>query len=335
MKRTMLIDAILRQTMVLIARLATADGERAPLSHVSNQVFLQLAKELRAKDIGNKIIADMFGITLRAYQSKLRRLEDLSVIDKKSIWQRLVSHMQTKGVATKESILADFGELDGEIVSGILNDLVINGLMTKSGRAKTTTYRWASESASGAGRSDVSATFLWVIIHRLGPVSRSELPALVPNMKLSDIETALDSLVQDLRIHVSETDGEPHYASEQCIIDEQNDHGWEASAYDHFRAVSSVLSSRAEKGAVSADIAQHTGGSTYYYEIDDNHPCKDEALSLLAQFRKKTSDLRRRVDEYNASRNTPIVNPSHAIFYMGQSLEEASWQLPSKVESNE
>jgi hypothetical protein len=37
-----LIDAIVRQTTVLLARLATAGGNRPQLVHTANQVFLDL-----------------------------------------------------------------------------------------------------------------------------------------------------------------------------------------------------------------------------------------------------------------------------------------------------
>ena len=40
-----LIDAIVRQTMVLIARLSTVDGVRSPLAHVANEVFVGLVRE--------------------------------------------------------------------------------------------------------------------------------------------------------------------------------------------------------------------------------------------------------------------------------------------------
>lgn len=38
----LLIDVIVRQTMVLIAELATSGGLRAPLAHVAGQAFLGL-----------------------------------------------------------------------------------------------------------------------------------------------------------------------------------------------------------------------------------------------------------------------------------------------------
>jgi hypothetical protein len=41
-----LIHAIVAQTTVLIAHLATSRGIRAPLAQIANQVFLDLAAEL-------------------------------------------------------------------------------------------------------------------------------------------------------------------------------------------------------------------------------------------------------------------------------------------------
>ena len=42
----LLIGAIVRQTMVLIAELATTGGVRAPLAHVADKVFMDLVREL-------------------------------------------------------------------------------------------------------------------------------------------------------------------------------------------------------------------------------------------------------------------------------------------------
>ena len=61
MNAQVLIDAIVRHTMVLIAQLSTADGSRSPLSHVADEVFIALVRELEHKVLGKKVIADMFG----------------------------------------------------------------------------------------------------------------------------------------------------------------------------------------------------------------------------------------------------------------------------------
>ena len=63
----LLIDAIVRQTTVLIAQLATSGGA---LAHVANQVFLDLANELEAHGVSRKVSADMFGMALRALRAE-------------------------------------------------------------------------------------------------------------------------------------------------------------------------------------------------------------------------------------------------------------------------
>jgi hypothetical protein len=65
------IDAIVRQTTVLIAELATSRGLRAPLAHVADQVFIELTRELESQGLSRKVTADMFGMALRTYQRKV------------------------------------------------------------------------------------------------------------------------------------------------------------------------------------------------------------------------------------------------------------------------
>ena len=52
MNAQVLIDAIVRQTMVLIAQLSTADGVRSPLSHVADEAFMGLVRELESQGLG-------------------------------------------------------------------------------------------------------------------------------------------------------------------------------------------------------------------------------------------------------------------------------------------
>ena len=61
MQTTLLIDALVRQTTVLIAHLSTAAGIRAPLSHVADEVFLRLASEIEAQGVGRKVVAEVSG----------------------------------------------------------------------------------------------------------------------------------------------------------------------------------------------------------------------------------------------------------------------------------
>lgn len=76
MNVNVLIDSVVRQTTILIAQLATSVGGRAPLTHIANQVFVDLTKELRQQGLGQKVIADMYGMALRTYHDKVRRLSE-------------------------------------------------------------------------------------------------------------------------------------------------------------------------------------------------------------------------------------------------------------------
>ena len=73
-----LIDAVVRQTTVLIAQLATSGGVRAPLAHLASQVFLELARELEDQGVSRKVSADMFGMALRTYLRKIQRAKESS-----------------------------------------------------------------------------------------------------------------------------------------------------------------------------------------------------------------------------------------------------------------
>ncbi len=96
MNQYMLIDAIVCQTMVLTARLATSGGKRIPLAHITNQIFLDLTRELKASNLGNKVIADMFGLTLRAYHRKLKRLCESEPERGRSLWEDVATHLAKK-----------------------------------------------------------------------------------------------------------------------------------------------------------------------------------------------------------------------------------------------
>jgi hypothetical protein len=66
-----LIDAVVQQTMVFIAHLATAGGLRTPLVGVADQVFMELTRELQNQGVRKKVIADMFGMALRTYHRRV------------------------------------------------------------------------------------------------------------------------------------------------------------------------------------------------------------------------------------------------------------------------
>ena len=67
-----LIHAVVQETMILVAHLATAGGVRAPVARIANQVFAELAEQLSAQSVTKTVIADMFGMALSTYHRRVR-----------------------------------------------------------------------------------------------------------------------------------------------------------------------------------------------------------------------------------------------------------------------
>src|SRR5262245_58246045 len=99
----LLIDGIVRQTTVLLAQISTSDGSRSPLSHVADQVFFELAKEIEAQGIKRRVAADMFGMALRAYQKKTRRLTESASARDRTLWQAVLELIE-QGETTRSRI---------------------------------------------------------------------------------------------------------------------------------------------------------------------------------------------------------------------------------------
>ena len=132
-----LIDSIVRQVTVLIAQLATSGGLRTPVANIANQVFVELARELEAQGVSRKVSADMFGMALRAYIRKVRRLSEGQTDQGKTLWQAVLDFVKSEELVTRERLLSRF-QLDGELqVSAILRDLAYSGLIFASGSGRS------------------------------------------------------------------------------------------------------------------------------------------------------------------------------------------------------
>ncbi|MEO1267641.1 MAG: hypothetical protein AAFX99_06060, partial [Myxococcota bacterium] len=221
MNVNLLIDAIVRQNMILIAQLATAAGMRSPLAHVANQVFLDLVSELQAQGLSQKVIADMFGLALRTYHAKVRRLSESATDRGRSLWEAVLSYIQEQpGLVFRADVLIRFSRDDAMTVKGVLNDLVETGLVLRTGRGDRTAYRAAS--AEELGRTEEvdpvegAANMLWVAIHRNPGATRDDIAAFAALEGVA-LDDALERLVSDGRIRV--TEGDPAvYSCDECVI---------------------------------------------------------------------------------------------------------------------
>src|SRR5688500_8003843 len=136
MNPRLLIDAVVQQTVVLIAQLATSGGLRAPLAHVAGQVFVSLAQELESQGVTKKVSADMFGMALRTYQRRTQRLSQSQTDRGRSLWEAVHEFIEQGGVVTRDDILQRFRHDDEASVRGVLRDLTESVLVFASGSGR-------------------------------------------------------------------------------------------------------------------------------------------------------------------------------------------------------
>ena len=328
----LLIDAIVRQTTVLIAQIATTAGARAPLAHTANQVFMDLVRELREQGLGNKVIADMFGISLRTYHNTVRRLSEGNTVRGKSLWEAVLGYVRERGTVPREEVLKRFSRDDERLVRSVLKDLVDSELLFQTGRAHQTSYRFARPEEhvdwSGTERDPLVA-LLWVSIYRNGPVSAERLQESLALEDGAQLQPALERLVQDGRIERCEIGEEPHYTSTICSIPVGASEGWEAAVFDHYQALVTAVTTKLRLVGRRSSVGEVVGGSTYSCDVWEGHPLHAEAIGFLAECRRRGADLVRRVDAYNQTHRPDPQTSVRVYAYVGQSL------IPQEDETDE
>ncbi len=319
-----LIDGIVRQTVVLIAQLATSGGLRAPLSHIAQQVFVELAQELERQGVTRKVSADMFGMALRTYQRQLQRLAQSQTERGQSLWEAVLRHIaQSGGVVTRDAVFRRFRHDDEASVRGVLRDLTESGLLFASGKGSRMAYRPATDEEMGklqqSGDDSALESLVWSVVFREGPLSLEALEDRT-RLPLARLEPTLASLVGAGRAERIESAGRVTFRSPSLVLGMDDPAGWEASVLDHFCALVRTITTKLQKDT-QARQGDEVGGSTYHYVLWRGHPMEDEVLGELARFRQRHSELRDRVDGYNAERGTP-AEWTQVTAYYGQCVIE-------------
>jgi hypothetical protein len=325
----LLIDSIVRQTTVLVAQLATSGGARAPLAHIANQVFLELARELNAQGLSRKVTADMFGMALRAYRRKIQRLTESLTERGRSLSQAVLDFVTQKGLATRAEVLCRFHGDEEGLVRAVLHDLCESGLVFKSGSGDSALFRAVTESElshveqANGGRVD---EFVWVMVYRNGPLGRERLGTLMTSLDEAALDAALARLTAAERIHAEQQASGPVYRASEFVLPLGSASGWEAGVYDHYQAVVRTICSRLR------ERAPHSGGSTYTYDVWPGHPHEEEAKAMLETFRNLAGDLRRRIEAHNAKAGVP-AELTQVVLYCGQSVVEEEGGLGEGLDS--
>jgi hypothetical protein len=318
MNAQILIQAVIQQTTVFLAQLATAGRLRAPLMQVNNQVFLDLSAELQNQGLKKNVIADMFGMTLRTYHRKVRELSQSKTVEGRSIWEAVLEFVRQRERVSAQEIEQRFARDDRDVVAGVLSDLVDSGFCSRTGRGPRAVYRLApaadfAEDAENA-RGTAQEYLVWqtVFHHQSLDITR-----LVTLTRLSEevCRQALDALIAAGRVERS-GQGTEQFTSAQLDVPVGQSEGWEAAIFDHFQAVLSALCAKLALGENRAERSDATGGATYALDLWPGHPLEQEALGSLEKVRVLMDDLRMRVDRVTAEQQQ---KPSERLtFYVGQ-----------------
>ncbi len=340
MNRQLLIDAVVRQTMVLIAQLATSGGARTPLAHLAHQVFVDLTAELEAQGLSRKVTADMFGISLRSYQRKLNRLHESRTDSGRTLWEAIYQYLSGDTVRARKDVLRRFGRDDVVSVKGILRDLVDSGLAFVSGTGDDAVYRAVRVEEVREEDRLANDTLVWAMIYREGPLRLEELARSL-RAEAEQLVPILERLLaaghvqkdEPAKAEADDTDGSVErldeaavYSARQFLVERDASVGWEAAVYDHFQAVVRTICARLDPDTARETPREHVGGSTYSLDIDRVHPLRDQVLGTLERMRSELSELRRLVNEHN-EHTPPSVEPERVVLYAGQCV------LPQPTES--
>ena len=311
------IDSIVRQVTVLIAQMATSGGIRAPVAHIANQVFVELANELESQGVSRKVSADMFGMALRSYIRKLRRLTEGQTDVGRTLWQVMLDFVRNEEMVTRGRLLERFSHDDELAVIAVVRDLSESGLLFVSGSGAQAVYRAAtddelsrlSQLTSEQGFDEL----VWVHIYRGGPLSTDGLAALL-SRAADGLNEAIERLVADGRVQRLE-DGRLN--ASEFILPLGSAVGGDAAVFDHFQAMVQTICQRLSLASFGPQQDDAIGGSTYTFDVWSGHPMEVEVKAQLSLMREQLGKLRARVGTHNAASGRP-EEYEQVVSYAGQ-----------------
>jgi hypothetical protein len=321
-----LVDAIVRQTTVLIAEIATAAGIRAPLARVADQVFVQLAREIESQGVGRKVAADMFGLALRTYQKKVQRLTESVTVQDRSLWEVVLAFLAEGGPATRIEVLNRFVNDDELAVSAVLSDLTSSGLVKTDGRGDERVFAATSEAErkrlTQENLVESTATTVWATVFRKPGITPRQLLSVL-NAEEKLIRDAIERLLADGRLaRRPDSDDAPLEAS-PFVVPVGAEKGWEEAVFDHYQAVANAIAAKIRSGATHSQAKDVVGGATLRFGVHPGHPHETEVLESLARIRREMNGLWSKVTKYNKDNPVPEADRTKVTFYFGQFVEEA------------
>jgi hypothetical protein len=318
----LLIQAVIRQTAMLVAQLAVMGGVRAPLAQVADQLFLDLVRELDGLGVSHNVSADMFGLGVRTYRRKIRRVVETGSDRGRSLRQDILGYLRSEGLVTRSEVLQRFANDDEVQIRAVLRDLKENQVVFSLGRGAHTSYRAATVDELAAlnrkRRVHDGEEFYVALLFREGPLTLDELAARASAQPVA-VEGAIARLVALGRVQQVSNEAPARYRAAALVIPLGTPHGWEAAVFDHFKAVVGTMLSRLRANQIAPLANDRAGGSTYTLDVWQGHPLEDEVYGTLRRLRSELSELRLRVRAINdAEQEHPYLKT--VAIYAGQYL---------------
>ena len=282
-----LIDSIVRQMTVLIAQLATAGGVRAPLAHLANQVFLDLAHELERagrEPQGQRRHVRHGAARLPPQGAAARREPKASGAERcgrpcssfcasEGLVTRAASSSGSRATARSRS-RAVLHDLDGERA----DLLVRHGPERRRAGHPDEELGRLSQLTADRGIDELA----WVLVYRDGPLSSDSSPSACPASSRRSRRSCNASRKRPSPARAGWTaDGE------EFVIPLGASVGWEAAVFDHLQAVVQTICQRLRQTSFGSRRADVIGGSTYSFDVWPEHPLEGEVKRQLAEIRAR------------------------------------------------
>lgn len=316
----LLIDGIVRQTTVLIAQLSTAAGSRAPLSRVTDEVFVSLAREIEAQGVRRHVVADMFGMALRSYQKKMQRLTEGATQRNRTLWEAVLEFV-TEEHPTRARVLERFAHDGEKEVVAVLSDLVRSGLVFTTGSGRSAVYGPTQDELRQAVLRDHDResleNWLWLMVFRSEITTAEEAYAALgaaPDL----IDEALEELLASGRLKRQGS----RLSSSNLVVPLGTEQGWETAVLDHFRTVAVAIAKKVSGECTPSSEDNEVGGSTFTYTITPGHPYERDVRALLRSTRRQAQALWDDVARYNEQHSPDPVSAERVSFYVGQVIEK-------------
>ncbi len=258
---------------------------------------------MKRQGLSNTLIADLFGLSLRTYHNKIRRLSESATDRGRPLWNAVLDFIQSQETVSRAEVLMRFCRDDTTTVKSVLTDLVEEGLVFAKGRGEQLTYRAAEPEElrveTGTDALRTRDNFVWILVARHSPLSRERLLELA-QLEEVEIDGALKRLIDDGRVVCADA-ATTTYTSTQCVLHVGQDAGWEASVFDHYQAMVTAICAKLALGSTRSEYGECIGGSTYSVEVWPGHPLFERARGLLQSFREQARTLREQVDQMNTT----------------------------------